>query len=413
MAADPTAESAVVAEVMAALASGAGQAHPYPHYARLRALGPTVTAPDGALLVVGHRACSALLRDHRLTKSPGLALAAAGYPDWVDRPSLRMMFGSILMLNPPAHTRLRSIVSGAFTARRVAALRPAVQRIVDDLCDQLAGDTDFVATMAFPLPVTVIGELLGIPTADRPQFQTLVRDWAMVLELLSPLAVDTADVAATQIADYLEHLAEERRMHPRDDLVSALVGNEGDDRLSGDELVTMLALLLAAGFETTTGLLTNGLLALLAHPAQASWLRAHPEAAAVAVEELLRYDSPVQMLFGRRATGQLDLPELSVTAGQRVITLLGAANRDPAVFDEPDALRLDRAGPAHVSFGGGIHYCLGAPLARLEASVAFPTLLRRFQRMELAGDPVHRQGLALHGHTALPLHASSAGSVGI
>jgi len=404
MAAGTAAESPVVAEVMATLASPAGQVDPYPHYARLRAFGPAVTAPDGAAVAVGYRACAAVLRHHELAKSPARALAAAGYPDWAGRPSLRMMFGSILMLNPPVHTRLRSIVSGAFTARRIAALRPAVQRIVDDLCDQLAGDTDFVATMAFPLPVTVIGELLGIPAADRPQFQTLVRDWAMVLELLSPLAVDTADVAATQIADYLERLAAERRSRPCEDLVSTLVANEGTDRLSGEELVTMLALLLAAGFETTTGLLTNGLLALLAHPDQAGWLRAHPDAASTAVEELLRYDSPVQMLFGRQASTGLDLPELSLDPGQRVITLLGAANRDPQVFDEPDALRLDRPGPAHVSFGGGIHYCLGAPLARLEASVAFPTLLARFPRIELAGPPVHRQGLALHGHTALPVH---------
>lgn len=399
------AKSTVVAEVMHALASPAGQADPYPHYARLRAFGPAVTAPDGAVVVTGYRACAAALRDHKLAKSPELALVAAGYPDWADHPSLRMMFGSILMLNPPVHTRLRSIVSGAFTARRVAALRPAVQRIVHDLCDQLAGDTDFVATMAFPLPVTVIGELLGIPAADRPRFQTLVRDWAMVLELLSPLTVETADAAATQIADYLESLAAERQAHPRDDLVSSLVADEESGRLSREELVTMLALLLAAGFETTTGLLTNGLLALLSHPGQAAWLRAHPDAADTAVEELLRYDSPVQMLFGRRATSRLDLPELLVEAGQRVITLLGAANRDPEAFDEPDSLRLDRRGPAHVSFGGGIHYCLGAPLARLEASVAFPTLLSRFPEMELAGPAVHREGLALHGYTALPVRA--------
>jgi cytochrome P450 len=405
MGVEPVAATAVTAEVMAALATPAGQADPYPHYARLRAIGPAVTGPGDVVVVVGHRACVSVLRDHRLAKSPGLALAAAGHPDWGSRPSLRMMFGSILMLNPPTHTRLRSIVSKAFTARKVAGLRPAVQRIVDDLCDQMAGHTDFVTTMAFPLPVTVIGELLGIPTADRPEFQTLVRDWAMVLELLTPLAVDKADAAATRISDYLDDLAAERRLRPCDDLVSSLVLNEGDERLSAEELVTMLALLLAAGFETTTGLLTNGLLALLTHPDQASWLRANPDAAATAVEELLRYDSPVQMLFGRRTTDRLDLPQLSLAPGHRVITLLGAANRDPAVFDDPDTLRLDRTGPPHVSFGGGIHYCLGAPLARLEAAIAFPTLLTRFPRLEVAGPPTHREGLALNGHTSLPIHA--------
>lgn len=168
MGTEPATATAVVAEVMQALATPAGQADPYPHYARLRAIGPAVTGPDDVVVVVGHRACVSVLRDHRLAKSPGLALVAAGYPDWESRPSLRMMFGSILMLNPPAHTRLRSIVSKAFTPRKVAGLRPAVQRIVDDLCDHMVGDTDFVTTMAFPLPVTVIGELLGIPAADRP-----------------------------------------------------------------------------------------------------------------------------------------------------------------------------------------------------------------------------------------------------
>jgi cytochrome P450 len=404
MEAAPAAQTAAVAEVLQLLATPAGQSDPYPHYARLRAMGPVVTGPDDVVVVVGHRACVSVLRDHRLTKSPGLALAAAGYPDWGSRPSLRMMFGSILMLNPPAHTRLRSIVSAAFTARKVAGLRPAVQRIVDDLCDHMSGHTDFVTALAFPLPVTVIGELLGIPAADRPQFQTLVRDWAMVLELLTPLAVDKADAAATRISDYLQDLAAERRRHPRDDLVSALVVNEGDEQLSAEELVTMLALLLAAGFETTTGLLSNGLVALLANPEQASWLRAHPDAAATAVEELLRYDSPVQMLFGRRTTDRLELPQLTLGPGQRVITMLGAANRDPEVFESPDTLRLDRTGPPHVSFGGGVHYCLGAPLARLEAAVAFPTLLARFPRLELAGAGTHREGLALHGHTSLPVH---------
>jgi cytochrome P450 len=207
-------------ELLAALAEPAGRADPYPLYERLRALGPAVTAPDGALVVTGYQDCSALLRDHRLRKEPERALAALGYPDWRDRPSLRLMFTSILTLDAPAHTRLRRLVSAAFTVRRVQGLRPAVEQIVAQACEQVAGENDFVAHFAFPLPVTVIGELLGIPAADRPMFRDLVRDWAAVLEILTPLAVDRADVAASAIGGYLADLAAHRRVHPADDLVS-------------------------------------------------------------------------------------------------------------------------------------------------------------------------------------------------
>lgn len=392
------------ADLLAALAEPEGRADPYPLYDRLRALGRAVTAPDGTLVVTGYRDCSALLRDHRLRREPERLLAAAGYPDWRDRPSLRLMYTSILSLDPPAHTRLRRLVSAAFTARRVEGLRPAVERIVAEACEQIAGETDFVAGFAFPLPVTVIGELLGIPAADRPMFQGLVRDWSAVLEVLGPLVVDRADVAASAIGSYLADLAAHRRVHPADDLISALAAAGAGDILTQDELVTMAALLLAAGFETTTGLLSNGLVALLAHPGQAGRLRTEAGLAAAAVEELLRYDSPVQ-LTGRNAPAGLDIAGLITSEEQRVVALLGAANRDPEVFTEPDRLILDRAEQPPLSFGGGIHYCLGAPLARLEAQIAFPALLSRFPSLCITGEPVGRQGLVLHGHVSLPISA--------
>ena len=393
------------AELLAALAEPEGRADPYPLYDRLRALGPAVTAPDGTLVVTGYGDCSALLRDHRLHKAPQRALAAAGYPDWRDRPSLRLMYTSILTLDPPAHTRLRRLVSAGFTARRVQELRPAVEQIVAQACEQVAGDNDFVACFAFPLPVTVIGQLLGIPAADRPMFRDLVRDWAPVLEVLSPPVVDRADAAASAIGGYLAGLAAHRRVHPADDLISALAGaaNAGDT-LTQDELVTMAALLLAAGFETTTGLLANGLAALLAHPGQARRLRTEPGLAAPAVEELLRYDSPVQ-LTARSAPAGIDVAGTATSEEQPVVALIGAANRDPEVFSEPGRLILDRAGQPPLSFGGGIHYCLGAPLARLEARIAFPALLSRFPRLALAGTPTHRDGLVVHGLTSLPVSA--------
>jgi cytochrome P450 len=394
-----------VGDVLTALATPEGRADPYPLYERLRAIGPAVTALDGTLVVTGYRECSMLLRDHRLHKAPERRLAASGYPRWQDRPALRLMFGSIMMLNPPAHTRLRRLVSACFTACRVAGLRPAVERIVADTCEQIAGDSDFVTGFAFPLPVAVVGELLGIPAADRPVFADLARDWSTVLEVLSPQAVDRADAAASSIADYLADLAAQRRDHPADDLISAMAAAGGGDKLTADELVTMAALLLKAGSETTTGLLSNGLAALLAHPDQAGRLRAEPVLAIPAVEELLRYDSPVQVLSGRCAPDDLTIAGFDLTDGQRVLVMVGAANRDAAVFSDPDRLILDRAQQAPLSFGGGIHYCLGAPLARLEAQIAFPALLTRFPRLALAGEPAGREATALRGHTSLPIIA--------
>jgi len=226
-----------------------------------------------------------------------------------------------------------------------------------------------------------------------------------VLEVLSPQAVDRADAAATVIADYLSGLAAQRREHPADDLISAMAAADGGDRLTTDELVTMAALLLKAGSETTTGLLSNGLAALLAHPDQAARLRAEPLLAIPAVEELLRYDSPVQVLSGRCAPDDLTIAGFDLSDGQRVLAVLGAANRDAAVFTDPDRLILDRAQQAPLSFGGGIHYCLGAPLARLEAQVALPALLARFPRLALAGEPVSRDGVAVHSHASLPITA--------
>jgi cytochrome P450 len=399
-----TAVNEDIVSLMGELAAPAGQADPYPIYRRMHGLGEAVQAPDGTVVVTGYRASAAVIRDNRLRKSPGAVLTAAGYPDWERRPSLRMLFGSMLMLNPPQHTRLRRLVSRSFTAQRVAGMRDAITRIADELCEPLSGTVEFVDSVAFPFPVTVIGELLGIPAADRAMFQPLVRAWTSVLEILNPLAVDTADAAAVEIQSYLGELVRARRERPADDLISALVAVEDDEhQLSEEELVTMAALILAAGFETTTGLLANGFLTLLREPHQAARLRREPELARSAVEELLRYDAPVQILYGRTATEDMLVGELPVRAGQRLINLLGAANRDPRQFSEPDELRLDRDEGPGLSFGGGIHHCLGAALARLEGQVMLPMLLRRYPGASVAGAPVRRSGLMIRGYTSLPI----------
>jgi cytochrome P450 len=396
-------EASQAAAAFGGLFTEAGRSDPYPFYRQLRELGPYVTMPDGSLLVSGYAELTALLREHRIVKAPEGRLAAEGYPGWRGRPSLRLMYASLLMLNPPAHTRLRRLVSAVFTPRRVELLRPAVERIVARLLEDMSDDADFITAFAFPLPVSVIGELLGVPASDWPVFQTLARDWVTVLEDLSPAVVDRADPAAVKIAGYLAGLADERARKPADDLISAMVAAQEGDRLDGEELATMAALLLAAGFETTTGLLSCGLAALLAHPEQAARLRLEPGLAGPAVEELLRYDSPVQLLFSRTAVQDMTTGGIPLAAGQRVTSLLGAGNRDPAAFAEPDSLVLGRQGKPPLSFGGGIHYCLGAPLARLEAQIAFPALLSRFPRIELRGTPAPRSGIGFRGHASMPV----------
>jgi cytochrome P450 len=392
-----------VGKILDELTTMVGREDPYPRYHRLRQISPVVRAEDGALVVTRYADCALVTRDPRFAHLPPDMLAFIGYPDWAQRPALRQLFTSMLVLNPPDHTRLRRVVSGAFTARRVQALRPAIEAMVDDLLDPMAGPIDFITAFAFPLPINVIGELLGIPAADRAQFQPLVRDWAQVLERITPEVLSRADPAATTIRDYLWELVARRRRDPGTDLISALVAAQ-DEQLTEDEVLTTAALLFAAGFETTTNLLANSLVALLEHPAWLGQLGDRPELAQPAVEELLRFDSPVQ-LVSRVVTEPVELGGTTVAAGERVVAYLGAGNRDPERFADPDELRLDRADNAPLSFGGGIHYCLGAPLARLEAQVALPALVRRFPELSIAGPPTRRDSLTIKGFTSLPVNA--------
>jgi cytochrome P450 len=385
-----------------------GREDPYPRYDRLREISPIVRAADQALVVTRYADCAAVTRDPRFAHFPPDTLAFLGFPDWAEHPALRLLFTSMLALNPPDHTRLRRLVSGAFTARRVQAMRPAIERMVDDLLDDLAAESeaDFVDRFAFPLPVNVIGELLGVPPEDRAQFQPLVRDATQVLEVITPEVLATADPAAAAIRDYLAGLVTRRRREPTTDLISGLVtAEDAGDQLSEDELLTMAGLLFAAGFETTTNLLANGVYALLTHPDQLKLLRERPDLSASAVEELLRFDSPVQIV-GRVVVEPVELSGVSLEPGERVVAYTGAGNRDPQRFADPNELRLDRTDNAPLSFGGGIHYCLGAPLARLEAQIALPALLRRFPNMALAGAPQRRDSLSIKGFTRLPVALS-------
>jgi cytochrome P450 len=391
-----------VDQLLFELTQPSSRADPYPHYAQLRRIAPVALAEDGAIVLTRYADCHAALHDPGFGRAnPDELFAALGLPGWRDSPAIWTLNTSLLSINPPQHTRLRRLVSKAFTARKVEQLRAPVAALVDTLLEQLDGGGDFIDDFAFPLPVAVIGELLGVPEADRAAFQPLVRDWTLILDLFDADVLARANAAAAEIRSYLADLAHERRGNPRDDLISALVlATEATDRLSEDELVTMAALLFSAGFETTTHLLGNGLVALLANPDQADALRNDADLAPTAVEELVRFDSSVQ-LVGRAALADTAIAGVPIAKGDRVVCYTGAANHDPQRFPEPDRLDLTRHDGAPLSFGGGIHYCLGAPLARLEAQLAFPALLTRYPDLQLADGAQRRDSLTLRGYLHL------------
>jgi cytochrome P450 len=316
----------------------------------------------------------------------------------------------MLMADPPDHTRLRRLVSRSFTPRQVERLRPAVHELAESLLEDLSerGDVEFMSEFALPLPMAVIGELVGVPAEDRAGLQPKVRAAARGIEpVLSDEEVDAAIDAVGELGAYFEALLSERRREPRDDLMSSLAeAGENDDRLTDDEILSTAILLFSAGFETTTNLLGNGLLALLTHPDQLADWRAHPEIAPSAVEELLRFDSPVQFNV-RAALEPADLVGEPLERGDRIVVLQGAANRDPEEFDRPEALDLRRSPNTPLSFGWGIHHCIGAGLARMEGEIAFNALLARFRSIELRDDPPQwRPGFTLRGLQSFPLRVA-------
>ncbi|MGK5673025.1 cytochrome P450 [Micromonospora sp. URMC 106] len=398
------------AEALGLLMSPRGRVDPYPTYERLRAHGPVVRAGPALYVVTGYAEADEMLRDPRFGVLDD-ALRDQFLPGWRDSPAIASISRSMLRTNPPDHSRMRRLAAGTFTPRRIAAMRDVVTAQADELVDAMAargadgGPVDFLTEFAYPLPVGVICALLGVPAADRPLFRRWAADLTGILEPeITPDELAVADRGATELRDYFAELVAARRRAPADDLTTALVQAHDADgaRLSGDELLANLIVLLVAGFETTTNLLGNGLVVLLGHPREADALRRHPEFAAGHVEELLRYDSPVQ-LTTRVSAAPVTVGGVEVPAGAWVLLLLGAANRDPRRYPEPARFDPWRPQGHPLSFGAGPHYCLGAGLARLEAQVAFPLLLRRLPGLALAGRPRHRTRLTLRGYEALPV----------
>ncbi|HEU5244027.1 MAG TPA: cytochrome P450 [Gaiellaceae bacterium] len=373
------------------LYSDAFRADTYATFARMREDDPVFCQPgiDGQTPIWWvtryEDAEAVLLDDERFVRDPRLALPPDALP--AELPEFFAFIDSnMLNRDGDDHRRLRRLVSKAFTPRMVEQLRPRIQEIADALIDDVAaaGEMELVADFAFPLPITVIAELLGVPTADRESF----REWsgAMVTPALAAAEMERADSLLGAFVAYLHALFAERRKYPGEDLVSALVAVEdGGDTLSEEELSSMVALLIVAGHETTVSLIGNAMLALLTHPEQRAAIESDPSLLPRAVEELIRYDGPVERTLNRWAAVDVELRGRKIRRGETVIVVLGAADHDPERFAEPDALALAAERDSrHLGFGRGSHFCLGAPLARLEAEIALGTLLRRLPGLRLA-----------------------------
>lgn len=387
------------------------KADPFPFFTRLRESEPVhrTKLPDGTpvWLLSRYDDVLALLRDERFTKTRRRALTAeqARKLPWMP-PMFRPLERNMLDVDPPDHTRLRSLVHKAFTPNLVEQMRVRVETLANELLDGVAsrGQMELLDEYALPLPVTIITEILGVPTKDHEKFHK----WSnAVVSLSSPSPTLRVIPAVWRFIRYLRKFFKVRRRDPQDDLVSALIrAEEAGERLNEDELLAMVFLLLIAGHETTVNLISSGILALLEHPEQMERLRNDPSLIKPAVEEMLRYMSPVFTTTERYALSDLTIHGVEIPRGEMILGVIGSANRDDSVFTEPNVLDITREPNKHLSFGQGIHFCLGAPLARMEAQIAISTLIRRTSDLRLKGSAETlrwRPSIFLRGLKALPV----------
>ncbi len=384
--------------------------NPHPIYAKMREAGPLFCVPSTQTgerywFITHYNECAAALKDHSIGKDfrkklPPEMVATMPPPD----PFLEMTNRNMLFVDPPDHTRLRGLVHKAFTPRMIENLRGRITQITADLIERMGthGEIDLIDQFAYPLPITVIAELLGVPVSDQQQF----RDWSHVLLFESDL--HTVQQTALSFVMYFHEMVDERRLHPKEDLITALVQAEDQgDKLDREELMGMIFLLLVAGHETTVNLIANGMLALTQHRDQFDRLRTEPGLVKNAVEEIIRYDGPVETATIRWAFDGAQVQGQTIPVGDIVFVALHSANRDPSAFHDPDRFDISRPDASkHLGFGSGIHYCLGAPLARMEGAIALDALVRHFPQMELAA-PLEslswNPSILLHGMTAMPV----------
>jgi cytochrome P450 len=396
--------------------------NPFLLYAELRARGPVhaITLADGhdAYLVVGYDEAKTLLNDARISKDMHAALAVSGavVAEGLPGPDFAR---HMLVVDPPDHTRLRRLVAAAFSVRRIEALQPHVQQVVDDLLDALAeqgpdATVDLVSSFAFPLPFQVICELLGVPEPERKPFGDELK--VLLAPTSSAEEYERAKAASDAVVGLLKELVNEKQREPDNALVSALIqARDGDERLNQQELLSTIFQLIVAGHDTTTSLIGNSVVALLAHPEDLASVRTDPARLTDAIEELMRWDSPVPHATFRYALEPIEIGGVTIPGGTQVLICLAAANRDHEQFAHAEDLDIDRTETRNLAFGHGIHFCLGAPLARMEGHVALETLLRRFPDLRLAGPRAdlhwgHGDGLVLRGLSELPVIPGPAAS---
>lgn len=386
------------------------RADPYPVFGQIRELGPMVLPEANMVVFAGFADCDEVLR-HPSSCSDGMKSSVVQRQIAEGISPQRAATPGFLFLDPPDHTRLRKLAQQAFSPKAVRALEPEIESLVAELLDKVAesGRLDVVPDLAYPLPVAVICRMLGVPLEDEPQFS---RAAALLAQGLDPImtltgqASETADErlqAGEWMREYLGALVEKRRADPREDMISALIAAEEDgDQLTADEIVATCNLLLVAGHETTVNLIANAVRAMMRDPAQWTALAADPDRAGAVIEETLRYDPPVQLVM-RIAGAEMQIGEVTVPVGDSILLLIAAANRDPEAFDRPDDFDPDREGLRHLTFSKGPHFCLGAPLARLEARIALTELARRFPDIRPTAGPVYKPNVTLRGLASLPL----------
>jgi cytochrome P450 len=388
------------------MATPEGHSHPYGLYHELRTAAPVHrSALDGVWYVSGFEAGRQVLGDARVGKNDQFVVPRHGVDPERVRLARRRRRRSMITANPPEHTRLRGAAKGAFIPPAMNALRARVAAIVAERLDRLValGEADVMAELAFPMPVTVVGEMVGVPEEDRAWFRPLMRTLVSSDSLnRSPEELAEVKRAGDELDAYFVELIARRRKEPADDLLSYFVAQADEGLLDDDELFSTVTLLFFAGFLTTTNLIGNGLTALFDHPGEQARLWARPELAPAAVEEILRFDSPVQFVH-RNVLQDFELDGHRLAAGDVVMVLLAAANRDPARFAHPDRFDLARSDNLHLAFAWGLHFCLGARLARMEGQLVFEGLVERFAAVEPAGEPVRNPGLAIRGFDSLPV----------